>query len=162
MEAICKPLAGIGCEDVLHVTQPRFKGGLDLPISPRIRRGRARRFTSLAGLRTSKAQSNTRHTARGKHQQSSSQQAAGCQNAASEALAASREGFVMCHAACLLIQTLPLKTRPAPEIAGAVTPRAVTPWESKQRRPAPPAHAVFNSSLGIKLPPVPWLGGRCR
>lgn len=62
MEAICKPLAGIGCKDVLHVTQPRFKGGLDLPISPRIGWGRARHCTS-------KAQSNTRHTARGKHQQ---------------------------------------------------------------------------------------------
>lgn len=60
----------------------------------------------------------------------------------------------MCHAAGLLIQALPLNTRPAPEIAGPVTPRAVTPRESKQQRPAPPAHVVFNRSLGIKLPPA--------
>lgn len=140
----------------------QVQGGLGSSHLPQDQTGKGR--TLHQPRRTPHQQGSEQHQAHSTGQTSaaSSQQAAGCQNAASEALAASREGFVMCHAACLLIQTLPLKTRPAPEIAGAVTPRAVTPRESKQRRPAPPAHAVFNSSLGIKLPPVPWLGGRCR
>lgn len=34
MEAICNPLAGIGCEDILHVTQHTFEGGLNFSHSP--------------------------------------------------------------------------------------------------------------------------------
>lgn len=29
MEAICNPLAEIGCEDILHITQSRFEGGME-------------------------------------------------------------------------------------------------------------------------------------
>lgn len=48
------------------------------------------------------------------------------------------------------------------EIARPVTPRVFPPQESKQQHPAPPAHMVFNRLLGIKLPPMAQLGGRCR
>lgn len=48
------------------------------------------------------------------------------------------------------------------EIEGLVTPRVFPPQESKQQHPASPAHVVFNRLLGIKLPPMAQLGGRCR
>lgn len=32
MEAICNPLAGIGCEDILYITQSRFEGGWNFSL----------------------------------------------------------------------------------------------------------------------------------
>lgn len=77
MEAICNPLAEIGCEDILHVTQPRFKGGLNFsPFFPGflawMERGDRKgcgvgHYTSLAKPTDTKGQSIAGLRAQGKH-----------------------------------------------------------------------------------------------